>query len=398
MKMKSIKRVTVVFMLILLSAAGLVYSIGGDAERTETKAGEAVRKVPVKLSEVEQASFVQSIKLQGTVESKTFAIVPARIGGTVKELFAVEGQQVLKGQPLCRVDNEQQIQDVESRRQELAVAESALAVNVAQVEFAKADLKKAAKDQERYSKLFAKEAISEDQLEQAELKLSSARASLKVVEAQVSLAMAQVKQVEAYLAMAERDLNDTTINAPINGIISHRFHELGEMAEEGGPVFRIDDPAVLEVSAFIPSQYYRNIVVGETAMRVFVNGIDSGTQLITYRSPTVDKLMRTFEVKCELTAPLEGIVAGSMANVEIILEESQGPGVPSSAILTRGREKVIFTEINGQARMIPVKTGLETNGLVQITEGLTDGINKIVTLGQNMIEDGTAVMVQEGVR
>lgn len=396
--MKILRRTAVISILIMAIAALLFFSTNGKTEKSETESLETVRKVPVKLSEVKQTEFHKSLKIQGTVESKIFAIVPSRIGGTVKELFVDEGQAVQKGQPLCRVDNEQQVQDLESRRQELEVAKSALAVNIAQVDAAKADLEKAEKDYKRYKDLYAKQAISEDQLEQAELRLTGAKASLKVAEAQVSLAKAQVKQVEAYLAMAQRDLNDTTITAPIDGIISHRYHEPGEMADEGGPVFRIDDPGILEVSTFIPSQYYKDIEVRKTIMHVIVNGIDSGSHPISYRSPVVDDLLRTFEVKCELKNPLNGVVAGTMARVEIILEQSNGNGVPGSAILTRGQETVVFIEENGKARMIPVKTGLETDGLVQILEGLPENVGKIVTQGQDMIENGTTVMVQGGVK
>ena len=76
---------------------------------------------------------------------------------------------------------------------------------------------------------------------------------LEVAQALIDLANAQLEQARLALTIAEKDLADSLVFAPINGWISERFCEPGEMAAPGTPVLRIEDLSVLEVSVFLQS-------------------------------------------------------------------------------------------------------------------------------------------------
>ncbi|HOV76929.1 MAG TPA: hypothetical protein PLS24_02800, partial [Sedimentisphaerales bacterium] len=86
------------------------------------------------------------------------------------------------------------------------------------------------------------------------------------------------------------------------------------MANPGNPILRIDDLSVVEIAAFLPVQYYPQVAVGRTAINVRVGTIELKDLVVSYRSPTVDPKLRTFEVKCLVKDPPEGIVPGAMAN------------------------------------------------------------------------------------
>lgn len=132
----------------------------------------------------------------------------------------------------------------------------------------------------------------------------------------------------------------------ITGTVSRRVLEPGEMADSGTPVMRIEDTSVLEVSAFLPAQFYA------------------------------------------------AIEPGVIADIEVLLEHARGYGVPRNAVQERGGRPVIFIVEGGTARMQPVETGLETNGRIEVRGAdLRPGM-PVVTMGQFMLNDGAAVSMR----
>ena len=250
-------------------------------------------------------------------------------------------------------------------------------------------------DYNRYVRLFDKEAVTPDAFERQESIYKQAKAMLEHAQALVDLAAEQEKQAEVALAMSDKDLADAVVVAPISGKISERLQEPGEMGEPGQPVVRIENTAIIEVSAYLPAQYYSEIVPGQTRMNVEVSGIDVGQQTVSYRSPTIDNRLRTFEVKCVLKSTPEGVVPGAMAEIVIILESRKGLGVPSEAIVERGGRSVVFVVKDGVSHQAPVKPGLETSGWTEIIDSDLNEEASVVTMGQQMIDEGIRVSVQE---
>jgi multidrug efflux pump subunit AcrA (membrane-fusion protein) len=131
-------------------------------------------------------------------------------------------------------------------------------------------------------------------------------------------------------------------------------------------------------------------------MRVMVHGVDVGARVASYKSPTIDPQLRTFEVKCTITEPPPGVVPGAMADIALLLEEREGLGVPREALQERGGGTVLFVIEDETARMRPVQAGLETGDWVEVhASGLAPG-TPVVTMGQFLLNDGTLVAVQRG--
>jgi multidrug efflux pump subunit AcrA (membrane-fusion protein) len=167
------------------------------------------------------------------------------------------------------------------------------------------------------------------------------------------------------------------------------------MGNPGIPVLRIDDTTVVEVAAFLPAQYYPDVVFGQTLMTIRVAGIDVGRHAISYKSPTINPKLRTFEVKCLLSNPPEGVAPGAMAQIHVILESRNALGVPSGAIQQRGGHNVVFTVKDHIAHQVIIQPGIEMNGWTEIREGDVSEETAVVTMGQYMIEEGTHVAVQK---
>ena len=211
----------------------------------------------------------------------------------------------------------------------------------------------------------------------------------------MDLSTEQLNQAHAAFKIAQKDLSDSVVYAPITGKVSIRLQEPGESAELGKPVVRIDDTTIIEASAYLPAQYYAMVTIDNTPLRITVSGINVGSYPVSYKSPTINPKLRTFEVKCLIKNPPDGIVPGAMANIDVILTSRKSLALPSTSIQQRGGKTVIFTTQNNTARMVAVGTGLINEGWAEILEGNVTEDSSVVIMGQNMLDDASAVSVQQ---
>jgi len=340
-------------------------------------------------------TFEERIKTFGNVESKNYALVSARIPGVIDNIYVEEGDYVVAGKTdLFQTDKIKVNQAVEIARQAVSVADFTHRSKLASVAKIEADFEKAHIDYERFKRLYEKdEAVTKNALESQESRFKQLEASLEEARANADLAQRQMEQAQSNLIIASKDLDDSLVKAPITGHISARYREPGEMAGVGTPVLRIDDLSVLEISAFLPDQYYSRILKDETEMHVIASGIDVGELLVTYRSPTIDNRLRNFEVKALLVDPPEGLAPGAMAKINVVLDRHDAMGVPRDAVLKRTTGEIIFLAEGGRARMVQVETGLEMDGWVEIISGDLHESASVITMGQDQLNDGSMISI-----
>lgn len=351
---------------------------------------------PVKVETVQKRVFTKTIEVQGTVDTKEHVIVSARIDGVITDLYVDKGDTVIANETaLFQIDKLKVEQAVEISRQDLNVAQCAIREADANLANMKAQFDKAKVDYERFQRLFEKKAVSKDTLELQETRYKATKAGLEHAEAVCQLTKEQLKKAEHALKIAEKNLSDSLVYAPISGKVSYKFAEKNEFIGGGRPVLKIDNPDVLEISAFLPAEYYSYIKEKETKINLSVGDDNLGTFTISYKSPTVLPNLRTFEIKAILDTKNEKTVPGVMAKIEVLLEQRENIGVPKSCVITQGKEKFLFKVVDKKAIRVFVQTGFETDGWIEIIEGeLVEG-DAVVRMGQSFVKDGQTVQVLE---
>lgn len=361
-----------------------------DAAPAAEKAG---KQVPVVITDALQRTFENRIEVSGSVSAERYAMVSARIPGTLDAIYVDEGDCVEAGKTkLFQTDSVKLSKAVAIAQQDLTVAECSVQEKRAQLEKVLAMQNQSRTDIKRYEELLKTNAIAAQVVDQQQAQCKACDADVKHVRAIIDLATAQLEQARLNLKIAEKDLADSLVLAPINGRVSQRLREPGEMAGAGTPVLRIEDPSRLEVSVFLPAECYADIVPGKTTAQIRVGSIDVGSQPVSYKSPTVHPKLRTFEVKALVDSPPPGVVPGCLAQVVIVTDSRPGVGVPSGAVQTRGGRSVVFTVADGRAKMLPVQTGGQMEGWTEITDGVGAGA-PVVSMGQTLVEDGTPVSI-----
>ena len=383
-------RIALALLAAALSAAVFATGCG---KKESGAAAETVRTLPIRAQAVAPRGFERRLTVQGTLEAKNYANVASRAEGNLDALWVDEGDPVVAGETaLFQIDPVSRENTLTIAKQNLAVAEASLEVAEASAKKTEAEARKATLDFDRYERLHKDGKVSDNEYESAEVARAQAKAGIAVANAQVDLAERQVKQAEASLSIAEKSHADTQIRAPISGVVSARHAEPGEQMAIGKVVLRIDDLSLVEAAAYLPAQYYPEVIPGQTTFRLGIGGREAGAHAVTYRSPTIDTTLRTFEIKGKIEADDGLAVPGQMADLTIVFESRQGLGVPSASILVRAGKPTVFVVQGGKAVAKEVQTGFQNDAWTEILSGLEAG-ETVVTEGQTQLRDGMPVDV-----
>ena len=196
----------------------------------------------VEMAEAAKRSIKETVSASGRIFPETEVKISSDVSGEIVELLVEEGDSVVIGQVLAKIDPEAYISTVErglaSVNSSKAQAATALA-NVdnsrAQIEQIKAQLINAKNTHERNVELRKEGVISDVEFEASESNMLSLEANLKAAEASLSAskknaesAQFSVKSAQATLKELRTNLSRTTITAPTSGIVSSLSVEEGE--------------------------------------------------------------------------------------------------------------------------------------------------------------------------
>jgi membrane fusion protein (multidrug efflux system) len=292
----------------------------------------------------------------------------AEVGGRLAEIGVEVGDLVGAGDLLAKLDEER-----------LRIARD---MARAEVEMAEANLEKSRRDAQRQVNLFEGRVASEFTLEQADLK--------------ARIHAGQVKVARTRLAAAERNLSDASIISPVDGEITRKHVEVGELVEAGNPLFdivKIDRvKVVLQVSELEITRLHK----GQDA-EIRVDGhpgvVFRGT--LNTISAQADPQTRAFPV--EILVENDGaqrLLPGFIARVRIRGRTFQNAiAVPEGVVLERDGRSVIFVVTGDRASARAVEPGFVDRGRVLIDEGLKPG-DKVVVTGHQSLRNGAAVRVR----
>ncbi len=321
-------------------------------ERVKGRAGEDA--VPVKVVRPSRGDIVQSIHATTSVEAKREADIYSKMVGFCHRIFVEEGDFVQAGDPLAKLDDE----------------EARLAF-----EQAAARLLKAQNDHERAVELHAGGLISE----QAYQDLS-----------------VQFRLAKADYDLSKKRLGDTSIVAPLSGVVTERNVKLSDLVSTTQPLFRIVDLYALEAEVHIPEQDYAKVRKGQEAiLKIDAFPDKSFLGKVERKSPVIDSRSGTAEATIAVKNP-EGVIRpGMFVRVQIVIAVHPDALIlPREAILMQGERKTVYTVREGIAREVTVQTGFQEGDRVEILDGLA-GEDRVVVRGHLGLQSGTKVRVIE---
>lgn len=288
----------------------------------------------------------------GTVnlEADSEAAVVAKVGGEVTQLLVEEGETVVAGQVLARLDHE---------RLRLRMEQAQAALNKLKQEY------------RRNVALHERGLVSE-----------GAFADLRY----------EMEALDAAYRLARLELDYSDIVAPIDGIVSARSVKVGNTVAAGEVTFRVTNTDALIAYLHVPQRDLAHYGVGMRARLSLAALPDERFEGTVSRiSPRIDPVTGTFRVTLAVDGSTGDLRPGMFARVEVVYEtRSNALLVPASAVLAEDEVRSIFVVEDGIARRRPVGLGLTSEDQIEVLEGL-HGDERIIVVGQNAVSDGTPV-------
>jgi membrane fusion protein (multidrug efflux system) len=337
---------------VLAALAVLALPAACSNGKAKDKEAETETTVPVEVQPVRRAAMLAVYSGTAPIEAHDEAVVVAKVGGEVRQIYVEEGDAVKAGQILARLDGD---------RLRLEVKES------------EAKLRKLERDLARFKELSEQGLVAKNELENAQFDLDALRAGYE---------------------RARLELSYTEIRAPIAGVVSARHIKVGNTISPNDPTFRVTDLDPLVAYVHIPEKEFRKLAPGQPA-DVIVDAL-GGTRFagtIAIISPTVDPQTGTFRAKLEVPDESRRLKPGMFARVNIVYERRENAlQVPRNSILDSDGSQSVFVVAGDKAEQRRIKSGLVNGGWVEVTEGL-EGDERIVVVGQGGLKSGTLVKV-----
>jgi cobalt-zinc-cadmium efflux system membrane fusion protein len=204
----------------------------------------------------------------------------------------------------------------------------------------------------------------------------SPRQDYERAEAELFAAEAEARRASAAAGAAEvsRDGRYLAVTSPINGRITSIGANLGAFVQPETELFRISDPAKIQVEAAVTATDARRIQPGDPAV-VETSGGESRTAVVRSVTPGVSEETRSATVVLTLTGGLGDLQPGQLVKARITSRTATSSGivVPEEAVqVIEGRDAVFVRTAKG-FRVQPVTVGQRTAGRLVIAQGLKGG-------------------------
>lgn len=322
----------------------------------------------------------------GYLVARHQSVVSSKIQGRISSLRVEEGSIVKAGDILATLDNEDTV--------------AAITKAKADIDYAKADLAEAQREERLQQDLYNSKVVSQDTLDTAIAK--------------VNLAKASIEQDQANLKLQEAYLDFTTIRAPFAGVVVKKMTEVGEsvapippgvnISTASGAIVAIADMNSLEAEVDVNESNIDQLHAGQPA-QVQVQAVPNQTYKGELRQviPTADRTKATVTVKVSILDKDKYLRPEMSCNVTFLQPEKkkQSAGaaplrivtVPKDAIITVNGNPTVFAIENNKAHALPIVTGAELHGQLIVKQGL-DGSETLVNNPPQKLKDGDAVKVK----
>jgi membrane fusion protein (multidrug efflux system) len=341
-----------------LLPAFLILLTYGCTEKQASADGFKLPPTTVEIAKVKEQDIADKFDAVGTIEAIEGVTIVSEIDASVKSLPFEEGSFIKKGEVIAQLDDSQLSAEV--KRSEALYIQS----------------------QASYKRI--KTIV--DQNAGTPQDLDDALANLKVAEANYELAKAR--------------LNKTRVVAPFAGIIGTRRTSVGAFLRTGQEITQLANLSEIRVSFSAPERYLaqlkRNAEV--TVSSSVFPGYNLNGRIIAIE-PMLDTETRNVNIVARFKNPEQKFRPGMSANVAVVLSEKQHAlTIPNEAIFAKGNQSFVYVvKKDSSVTAVPISTGLQFPDIVEVVDGLNNGM-EVVKAGHQKLYEGAKVIPVNGVK
>ena len=309
-----------------------------SAEQIRTS---GIEVVPVQRGTAVDLIFPATIAANPTSSAR----IDARASGVVRSLSKTLGDFVRRGEIVARI-------------------ESAEAAGLAsQANMARARVTELSAAYERERRLFEENVTARQDLE-------GARANLDVARSELERANAAVAS-----AGVGSDGRSLAVTSPLSGRITAAPIVLGSFVSPGAELYRVVDPAGLQVEVAIPAADVGRIAPGDEAALVMTGGVEVAARVRSI-TPSLDAESRSATAVLSLSRPVPGLQPGAFVQARLRPSgetDANRIAVPEDAVQLVEGQEMVFARTGDGFVATPVQTGERSAGRITILSGLASG-------------------------
>ena len=397
-----------VIVFVVVVVYGLSSLSGGKTVRVD---GDKVT-----IAEVTNGPFQEYIPGTGNVLPRTTVFLDAESGGRVDEKFVVEGTQVVKGQPLLRLSNNdlqlrlisanaqriEQLNRVQDTRLRLEQNALSLRQQLAELDY---NITRLVKDVERNKDMFDKNLISEREYQTVKdeydyyvnrksLTLEGYRQDSLRMASQLIQMEGSVQSMNQNYEVIQQILDNLTIRAPVAGHLTSFSAEIGELRQSGDRFGQIDVLDGNKIRAGIDEFYIARVVRGQTAMTQPIGGVEY-QMTVTRVYPEV--LNGRFEVDLEFVDEVPpGIRRGQTIRFRLQMSDpEEALLIPKGGFFqtTGGNWVYVVSPSGGEAVKRSIRLSRQNPQFLEVVEGLSPG-ERIITSNYDTFGDADRIILK----
>ena len=353
--------------------------------------------VPVDAWAVESAPIAAEVMGTGTLEARVKTTLSPRIQERLATVLVDQGDAVKAGQLLAQLDDGE-------LKQEVAVAEAALAAAQAAMERTRTDearsaavLEQARLSHDRATALLATRVAAQADVDKAVEALNVAEADLKRSRATTVEAERQVVTAEMTLKYQRERLSFTQIVCPYDGLVVRRDRDPGGVVVPGSSILQVISTNEIWVSAWVDETAMAALAPGQAARVVFRSEPDrSYPGTVARLGREADRETREFVVDVRVERLPANWAVGQRAEVFIeTVRKAAASVIPQRAVNWRDGRPGVFVDTHGHARWRAVKLGLRGREAVEVVEGLQTGERVVAPRGpaSGQLREGQSIKV-----
>lgn len=412
--------------LALLALAALALSSCRERQAQESAApGPALEVRTVKVERREGPGYVE---LTGSLAGGRSVSLSTKLMSQITSMAVEEGQRVKAGQVLAVIDDS----DIVAMRNEAAAYRAEAAAVLAEVDAvvaqgrsakaaaeagvaqAEAVLAESRKDLERTERLVEEDTLPRVQADKARLAVKVAEEGLKqarsaVSQAEDAVAQAEARRPQVKARQQQADAKDqqavalqdyAVLKAPFDGVVTHKYFEAGQLAIPGQPILALDDVSGFKVKLAVPEALAAGLSTGST-VEVLLDGAEGiGRSLeatLTVLGAAADPASHVVNAEASL-AESAGLMSGRFVRVRVPSGKRAKLLIPATALVREDEQCWVWrVSGGGRAARTAVDAGEESEGLVEILRGLSEG-DAVIDSPSAELYAGVAVKRAEGTK
>jgi cobalt-zinc-cadmium efflux system membrane fusion protein len=326
----------------------------GEEEGVVELTMQQAETIGLEMKPLEERNLGNNIKVTGTLElfPQDRANISPFIGGNVKSIKIIEGDQVKKGQVLAYLEHP----DIISMQQEFQEKNGDLV-------FLKQDF-------ERKQILYDKGVSSGKEFQMAQSKFRSTTSSVNALKSKLRLLGLKIDKI------ADGQIfSAVPIITPISGFVDEVMVNLGDYVAPQTKMFTVSDNSKLHVDLIV---YEKDISKVKLDQQIFFTVASKPNEILKAKVHSIGKTFETDPKALHIHADMDNkngdLLPGMYVEGRIVQGKKMGYAVPEEAIIKEGEQSFIFIldkdeekeDNKMKFKMIPVTVGISDLGFIEV--------------------------------